>query len=425
MQKTHHKPSDRALLVSVTVQQIPTNQPEEFHELVRSTGADIAAEITAVCQMPSPRYFIGKGKADAIHLAAQAHQVDLVVFNHVLTPTQEKNLEQMIQCRVLDRNGLILDIFANRARSFEGKLQVELAQLERLSTRLVGSWTHLERQRGGIGLRGPGETQLETDRRLIQQRIKAIKQRLQKVRNQRHQGRRARKRASIATLSLVGYTNAGKSTLFNYLTGADSYVADQLFATLDPTLRTINLPGIGKTILADTVGFMHDLPHDLIAAFHATLEETREADLLLHVIDAHDDHGYRNEKIAEVEKVLKQIGADQRPVLCLYNKSDLLPHQPAKIDRDEYGHPERVWLSAQSGLGIDLLYQAIAEALCRDWIHCCVKLSPQQSALRANLYELDAIIDENIEANGDTIIEIRIAKQAYQRLFAQPLKHAS
>ncbi len=415
-QKNEQSHQNRVLLVSITVQQIPTSEPEEFHELVTSTGAEIVAEITGTRQTPSARYFIGKGKAEEIKLAVQQHQAALVIFNHALTATQEKNLEQAIKCRVLDRNGLILDIFASRARSFEGKLQVELAQLERLSTRLVGGWTHLERQRGGIGLRGPGETQLETDRRLIRQRIKAIKQRLQKVRNQRHQGRRARKRAAIATLSLVGYTNAGKSTLFNCLTGAESYVADQLFATLDPTLRTIELPGIGKTILADTVGFMRDLPHDLIEAFRATLEETREADLLLHVIDAHDNRGYRHEKIAQVNQVLEEIAADQLPTLQVYNKSDLLPQQPVKIDRDEEGRPERVWLSAQSGMGIDLLYEAIADALCHDWIHCAIKLSPQQSALRAKLHQLGAIIDESIQADGSIIVEIRIARQEYERL---------
>lgn len=272
---------------------------DEFKDLALSAGADVLSVVTGTRKVPEPKYFVGSGKADEIRAVVLQHKADIVIFNHALSPAQERNLEKLCQCRVLDRTGLILDIFAQRARSFEGKLQVELALLKHLSTRLVRGWTHLERQRGGIGLRGPGETQLETDRRLIRNRIKFITARLARVRSQREQGRRARRKAIVPTVALVGYTNAGKSTLFNKITGADAYVANRLFATLDPTLRSIELPELGSVILADTVGFIRHLPPDLIDAFYATLEEICEADLLLHVVDASDER--RLENIKEVE----------------------------------------------------------------------------------------------------------------------------
>ncbi len=299
---------ERAILVHVYFPDAAGQEDlQEFTELVRSAGAVPAATITATRAVPDPRLYVGQGKAAEILAAVQEHQAEVVIFNHTLSPSQERNLERLLSCRVLGRTGLILDIFAQRARSFEGKLQVELAQLRHLSTRLVRGWTHLERQKGGIGLRGPGETQLESDRRMINARIKMINRRLEKVERQRDQGRRARARAEVPTVSLVGYTNAGKSTLFNTLSGAHAYAADQLFATLDPTLRRIEVQGVGPLVLADTVGFIRHLPHDLVAAFRATLEETRRADLLLHVVDAQDE-----EKLAHIEQVnvvLAEIGA--------------------------------------------------------------------------------------------------------------------
>ena len=285
----------------------------------------------------------------------------LLFFNHALSPSQERNLEKVFQCRVIDRTGLILDIFAQRARTHEGKLQVELAQLKHISTRLIRGWTHLERQKGGIGLRGPGETQLETDRRLLRGRIKAILKRLEKVAKQREQGRRSRKRAEIPTVSLVGYTNAGKSTLFNTITQSDVYAADQLFATLDPTLRKLDLQDVGPAILADTVGFIRHLPHDLVAAFKATLQETKEADLLLHIVD-YADENYR-ENTDQVNTVLEEIEADHIPQLIVCNKIDRMEGMTPRIDRDQSGKPIRVWISAQQGLGIDLLADALIERL--------------------------------------------------------------
>ncbi len=332
---------------------------DEFRELAASAGADAVAIITAARKTPDARYFVGSGKAEEIRLCVESMKVDVVLFNHELSPGQERNLEQLLQCRVLDRVGLILDIFAQRAQSFEGKLQVELAQLQHLSTRLVRGWTHLERQRGGIGLRGPGETQLETDRRLIGARIKQLNKRLTKVGGQRDERRKARRKAAVHTVSLVGYTNAGKSTLFNRLTGATVYAADQLFATLDPTLRRVDLPGAEAIVLADTVGFIRHLPHDLVAAFRSTLEETCEAALLLHVIDASNDN--RHDCIEQVNAVLKEIGADDIPRIEVYNKIDLLNDCEPHNDRDAQGRVQRVWVSASTGAGMDLLRQALAE----------------------------------------------------------------
>lgn len=334
----------------------------EFYELALSAGVAPVCLIKGARKVPEPKYFLGKGKAEEILQAVKAEKVQLVLVNHELAPGQKRNLEQLWQCRVLDRTELILKIFAQRARTLEGKLQVELAQLQYALTRLVRGWTHLERQRGGLGLRGgPGETQIELDRRLLRDRIRKIKQRLEKVHKHRQLSRRARQRAAVPSVSLVGYTNAGKSTLFNKLTKSEVFVANQLFATLDPTLRRVNLAEGHAMILADTVGFIRDLPHDLVEAFHATLEETLEANLLLHVIDAHNPE--KQLYIEQVEKVLQQLGAEQIPQLQVLNKVDLLADATPRIDRDGSGRPVRVWVSAVTGQGIDLLKQAVLEVL--------------------------------------------------------------
>lgn len=331
----------------------------EFQELVGGTGANIAAIIQGKRHRPDPKYFAGSGKIDEVAEHVLAAKAALVIFNHELSPSQERNLEQRLKCRVLGRTGLILDIFARRARSHEGKLQVELAQLQHLSTRLVRGWTHLERQKGGIGLRGPGETQLETDRRLLGQRIKSLKKRLDKVRSQREQGRRSRQRGGVPVVSLVGYTNMGKSTLFNRVTSAEVYADDRLFATLDPTLRRVKLHDTEMLVLADTVGFIRQLPHDLVESFSSTLEETRDAALLLHIVDVAATD--RDDLIHHVNEVLGQIEADEVPQLIVYNKIDKLDDMPPRIERNADGQIERIWLSAQTGEGLDLLRQALQE----------------------------------------------------------------
>jgi GTP-binding protein HflX len=338
------------------------------------------------------------------------HEAELVLFNHDLSPSQERNLERELRCRVLDRTGLILDIFAQRARSFEGKLQVELAQLEHLSTRLVRGWTHLERQKGGIGLRGPGETQLETDRRLLGQRIKQLKRKLDKVRRQRDQGRRTRRRAEVPTVSLVGYTNAGKSTLFNRLTESTVYVADQLFATLDPTLRGIDLGEGQRAVLADTVGFVRDLPHELVEAFRSTLQETREAALLIHVIDVSDTH--RRDRIHQVERVVEEIGADEVPQIQVFNKIDLVDEQP-RLQRDEAGRPMRVWASAADGRGMDLVIQALRERLATDMARGRLHVSAGEGRLRAALYEENAVTSEKADGEGGWILDLALPKRTF------------
>ncbi|KAF0190470.1 MAG: GTP-binding protein HflX [Gammaproteobacteria bacterium] len=351
---------ENAILVHIDFKRSDSNEElSEFQELARSAGVTSVATITGSRQTPNPKYFVGAGKAEEIRVCVQTRNADVILFNHRLSPAQERNLEALVQCRVLDRTGLILDIFAQRASSFEGKLQVELAQLQHLSTRLVRGWTHLERQKGGIGLRGPGETQLETDRRLVRLRIKQIKKRLDKVQLQREGRRKTRRKRAVHTVSLVGYTNTGKSTLFNQLTGAAALCANQLFATLDPMLRRVKLPGAESVVLVDTVGFIRHLPHDLVAAFRSTLEETREASLLLHVIDANDDQRQRH--IAQVREVLQEIGADSVPQIEIYNKIDLLEKIEPRVDRDEYGQVSRVWVSAGTGAGVELLRQVLAE----------------------------------------------------------------
>ena len=351
---------ERAILVHLKFPQEKNREElDEFRELVTSAGAQPIAVVKGSRSSPHPRYFVGSGKAEEIRVAVEEHKADVVLFNHELSPSQERNLEELLKCRVLDRTGVILDIFAQRAQSHEGKLQVELAQLKHLSTRLVRGWTHLERQKGGIGLRGPGETQLETDRRLLGVRIKTIKKRLDKVQGQRQQGRRNRKRRDAITVSLVGYTNAGKSTLFNRISGAGVLAEDKLFATLDPTMRRVDIGQGEHIVLADTVGFIRHLPHDLVTAFHSTLEETREADLLLHVVDASSER--RDENIHSVNTVLEKIEADEVTQIIVYNKIDMLPDTPARVDRDEDGKVWRVWVSAVTGAGIDNLRQILHE----------------------------------------------------------------
>ncbi|UNK49333.1 GTPase HflX [Lysobacter sp. S4-A87] len=392
---------------------------EEFADLARSAGATVAAVLTARIDRPNAAMLIGSGKLEEVKAAAEATGADLILINHPLSPGQERNLERELKRRVVDRTGLILDIFAQRAHSHDGKLQVELAQLKHMATRLVRGWTHLERQRGGsIGLRGPGETQLETDRRLLQKRLEQLQKRLEKVEVQRTQMRRARMRSEMPRVALVGYTNAGKSTLFNAMTGAEAYAADQLFATLDPTVRRIELSG-GNVVLADTVGFVRDLPHELVAAFRSTLSEAREADLLIHVVDAADP--LRDERIAQVDAVLKDIGAGDLPQLLVFNKIDKLgdgdePVQP-RLDRPAEGRM-RVWLSARDGRGLELLREGLAEALELRHVSGELRLPPQAARLRARLHELGAVRGEDHDEHG-WVINVDLALADAQRLFVQ------
>ena len=347
----------------------------ELSLLSSSAGAEPVITITGKRASPDAALFVGSGKADEIAHAILDHQLDLVIFNHALSPAQQRNLERRLEINVVDRTSLILDIFAQRAQSHEGKVQVELAQLQHLATRLVRGWTHLERQKGGIGLRGPGETQLETDRRLIGARVKALRQRLEKLQRQRETQRKPRGRGNTFSVSLVGYTNAGKSTLFNAIAKAGVYVADQLFATLDTTSRRIYLEEVGNVVMSDTVGFIRDLPHQLVAAFRATLEETIHADLLLHVVDSSSPT--RMEQISQVNQVLKEIGADHIPQLLVWNKIDI-NGLDSSLDRGEYGKITRVFVSAQTGSGLDLLRQAIVEFIkTTKGAHVPIGLSPE------------------------------------------------
>ena len=405
---------ERALLVHNNFPHQPDQDDlAEFVELVRSADVDDVELVLGSRAQPSAKTFIGKGKLDELAALVEAQQIDVVLFNHALSPSQERNLESALKCRVLDRTGLILDIFAQRAQSFEGKLQVELAQLKHLSTRLVRGWTHLERQKGGIGLRGPGETQLETDRRLLGKRIKYLNNRLSKVARQREQGRQARSKADIPTVSLVGYTNAGKSTLFNALTDSRVFAADQLFATLDPTLRKLALSEQQHIILADTVGFIRHLPHDLVAAFRATLVETREADLILHVVDSADDA--RQEKIDAVNRVLHEVGAGDTPQLLVYNKIDVSGID-ARSDVDDQGKTWRIWLSALSGHGFEQLYEALRQRFCEQTSLYSLVLQASEGQIRAYLFENGSIQAENYQNNGDIHLKLRLTPALLKRL---------
>lgn len=406
---------ERALLVQLALPGVDSDKAlQEFKELALSANAEVLDCVLGTRSTPEAKYYVGKGKAEEIAQLVKALNAELVLVNHELSPSQERNLERLFECRVVDRSGLILDIFAQRARTFEGKLQVELAQLQHLSTRLIRGWTHLERQKGGIGLRGPGETQLETDRRLLRDRIKYINKRLEKVRCSREQNRQARRKASLLTVSLVGYTNAGKSTLFNALTGEHIYAANQLFATLDPTMRLLNLPGSSSVILTDTVGFIRDLPHDLVEAFRATLEETQQADLLLHVIDASDPQ-WRDTVVA-VQGVLDELGVCHIPIIQVFNKIDLNEGWKPKVDYQE--DKCKVWISAELDLGLNLLKEAISTQLHGAVSIEEVVLTNTQAKLRAQLYELGSILEESINEDGNWLLKIRINKAQKQRLLS-------
>jgi len=378
---------------------------EEFTQLALSAGARPVATVTGRRERPDPRYFLGSGKAEELRDVARETEADLILVDHALSPSQERNLEKLIERRVLDRNGLILDIFAQRARSFEGKLEVELAQLKHIGSRLVRGWTHLERQKGGIGLRGPGETQLETDRRIIAQRVRVLTRRLTKIKQQRETGRQTRAEIPVPSLALVGYTNAGKSTLFRALTGADAYVADQLFATLDPTVRRIHLPGGTAVVVADTVGFIRELPHELVAAFQSTLTEARAATLLLHMVDASNPR--REEQTEAVNEVLEEIGASAIPQILLYNKIDRLG-EPPRIDRDPDGRAIAVWISAEKRTGLDLLTAAVAERLSRLARRARLKVPASAGALRSRLYAARAVREESTGADGSIELAVEL-----------------
>jgi GTP-binding protein HflX len=413
-----YQAGEQAVLVHLDFPDESTREDlTEFKMLVSSAGVSALTVISGKRSTPHPKFFVGSGKAEEIAEAVRLFDANVVLFNHSLSPSQEKNIEALCQCRVVDRTSLILDIFAQRARTHEGKLQVELAQLRHMSSRLIRGWTHLERQKGGVGLRGPGETQLETDRRLLSERMVMIGKRLEKVERQRQQGRRSRTRAELPTISLVGYTNAGKSTLFNLLTASDVYAADQLFATLDPTLRRIELEGIGGVILADTVGFIRHLPHDLVAAFKATLTETREAELLIHVVDISDDR--RSENIEQVEHVLSEIEADEVPQLIICNKIDNLDDVAPRIDRDYQGRPIRVWLSAQANIGIDLFFTALTERLGSQIVETMLVIPPTAGKLRGILYRLNSIQNEHYDDEGNCHLNLKLPKREWNRLVKQ------
>ena len=407
------KSGERAILVHASPNGLPDeSEREEFAELATSAGATVAAELLSTRKRPDPRYFIGKGKLEDLRVLIHENEAELVISGASLSPSQERNLERELKCRVLDRAGLILDIFAQRARSFEGKLQVELAQLKHLSTRLVRGWTHLERQKGGIGLRGPGETQLETDRRLIGARIRQLNERLKTVDTRRSMNRRNRVRAEIPTVALVGYTNAGKSTLFNALTDAGVYVEDKLFATLDPTVRRLDLPEGAHVVLADTVGFVRDLPHELVAAFKSTLQEAREADLILHLIDASDPN--RWQRVRQVNSVLKQLDADKVPQVRVYNKIDKLDRRP-RMTNNRQGEGRAVWLSAKTGEGLPLLKDVIARRVRKKTTHRKIHLQPADGRLRAKLFELGAVLNEDVLEDGGWTLELRMAEKDLRR----------
>jgi GTP-binding protein HflX len=397
---------ERAVLVGVGVgHPVDADDIAEFAALAASAGTIHVGTVLASRARPDPKYFVGSGKAQEIHAFAEAQRADLILIDQTLSPSQERNLEKLTGRRVLDRNGLILDIFAQRARSFEGKLQVELAQLSHLATRLVRGWTHLERQKGGIGLRGPGETQLETDRRLIAKRIRTLRSRLEKLDRQRDTGRHVRREVPVPTVALVGYTNAGKSTLFNALTGSETYVADQLFATLDPTVRRVQLADAGEVVLADTVGFVRSLPHELIAAFRSTLQEARDADLLLHVVDASDPK--RQERIEQVREVLRGIGAGEIRELLVFNKIDLSTDKPRIIEGAD-GLATQAWVSAASGLGLPTLRESLAHAVIPNRVRRTLHLQLQAAAVRSELYKRNAVRGERQCEDGSWQVDVQL-----------------
>ena len=405
----------RALIVYIDFKNFRANDEySEYYHVVESTGLDIVKSITAVRSRVDSNLFIGKGKAEEIQLSIKESNADVVIFNRSLSPAQERNLEKLFNLRVIDRIGLILDVFAQRALSYEGKLQVELAQLEHLTTRLIRGWTHLERQKGGIGLRGPGETQLETDRRLIGKRIKTIKQRIQKIRKQRFQSRQQRKKQDIPVVSLVGYTNAGKSTLFNFLTGANIKAADQLFATLDPTLRRVKIENRNSIILTDTVGFIRDLPHELIESFKATLDEIREADLLIHIIDVEQDG--RQHRIDEVNQVIEMIGASNVSQIEVYNKIDEHLALEKRVEISENHKSTRIWLSSKTGEGVDLLLSAIAGHLSQNKTPHFINVPISAGQLRAKLFDIGAVKRENVDNMGGWLMEVELEEFKLHKL---------
>ena len=404
------KIGEKATLVHSS--KIDHSQSLEFTELARSAGGIIAGSIFASGKRPNARYYLGKGKLDELRLCIEKNNSELVIIDAALSPSQEKNIEQYLKCRVLDRSGLILDIFAQRARSFEGKLQVELAQLRHISTRLIRGWTHLERQKGGIGLRGPGETQLETDRRLIDKRIRQLMLRLKQVDKRRSMSRQNRLKSEIPTVAIVGYTNAGKSTLFKQLTGADVLVKDQLFATLDPIMRRLDLPEGAPIILVDTVGFIKELPHELVAAFRATLQEAKEADLILHIIDGSDPN--RWQRIKQVNNVLKQLEADKVPQLRVYNKIDKLNYKP-KLTKRINGSGRAAWVSALKGEGLNLLMTGISSFFARNLLIGSIKLNNSQGKQRAKLFQMGAVKEEKILDDGSFRLALEITKQDIYR----------
>jgi len=414
---------ERAILVHLELgPAFAHDATEELRELALSAGAEPLALVVGKRRVPDPRLFVGKGKAVEVKAKVEELGAELVIVNHQLSPSQERNLEAAVGCRVVDRVGLILDIFAQRARTHEGKLQVELAQLKHVATRLRGGWTHLSRQKSAIGMRGPGETQLETDRRLIKVRIATLTERLAKVQRSRDTGRRARERVPVPVVAMVGYTNAGKSTLFNALTSATVYAADQLFATLDPTVRRAAWPDAPHLALADTVGFISHLPHELVAAFRATLTEVREADLLLHVVDAHE--AGREKRMSTVDEVLAEIGAHAVPRLVVYNKVDLT-HQAPRLDHDEQGAPHAAWVSAQTGAGLERLADAIIARACADLVEEWLELGPDSGAMRAALFARGAVRGEEPLADGGWRVKVRLPAGELAKLHAAKARRAA
>lgn len=409
---------ERTLLVYV---ELPTNRHisnsmDEFAELAKSSGLNVIKNLKVRRNSTKAKYFIGSGKVEELATLVKQLELDLVIFSAELSPSQERNLEKDLECQVMDRTGLILDIFSLRASSFEGKLQVELAQLRYLSTRLVRGWTHLERQKGGIGLRGPGETQLETDKRLISVRINNITKRLDKVHKQRDLGRKSRIKNELPMVALAGYTNAGKSTLFNYITKANVFANDQLFATLDSTIRRVILPASGEAMIADTVGFIQDLPHDLVAAFKSTLEETKQANVLLHVVDAADE--YNIEKIDQVQAIIADIEANKVPSILVMNKTDCVENLTPRMDRDENGRIFRVWISAHTGDGIDYLYQALAEQLSGMMMRAKIQIDVKSAYIRSEIHNIGYIHNEKMDDFGQWVLEINVTHRYLSKLLS-------